>query len=93
MERADYVWAGEGRVDRQTAMGKLPAKVIALADQADVPCIVLAGEVTERMEHAWICEVIHDPDEEKTLDPFVTKQRLTRRAEQIARRLPAVRDR
>lgn len=93
IERADYVWTGEGRVDRQTAMGKLPAKVMALADQADVPCIVLAGEVTERMEQAWICEVIHDPDEEKTLDPFVTKQRLTRRAEQIVRRLPAVRDR
>ena len=85
--RADYVWTGEGRVDRQTAMGKLPAKVMALADQADVPCIVLAGEVMERMEQAWICEAIHDSDEVKTLDPFVTKQRLARRAEQIVRRL------
>lgn len=93
IKRADYVWTGEGRVDRQTMMGKLPAKVMALADQADVPCIVLAGEVTERSEQAWICEGIHDPGEDKTRDPSVTKQRLTRRAEQIVRRLPAAGDR
>lgn len=87
IERADYVWTGEGRVDRQTAMGKLPSQVSALADRAGIPCILLAGEVTERLEQAWICEAIHDPDEVKTLDPFVTKQRLARRAEQIVRRL------
>ena len=66
---------------------------MALAGQADIPCIVLAGEVTERMEQAWICEAIHDPDEEKMLDSFVTKQRLTRRAEQIVRRLQETEDR
>jgi len=68
-------------------MGKLPSQVSALADRAGVPCIILAGEVTERLEQAWICEAIHDPGEGKTLDPFVTKQRLARRAEQIVRRL------
>lgn len=87
IERAAYVWTGEGRVDRQTAMGKLPSQVSALADRADVPCIVLAGEVMERLEQAWICEAIHDPGEGKTLDPSITKQRLARRAEQIVRRL------
>jgi glycerate kinase len=87
IERATYVWTGEGRVDRQTVMGKLPSQVSALADRAGVPCIILAGEVTERLEQAWICEAIHDPDEGRTLDPFITKQRLARRAEQIVRRL------
>jgi len=68
-------------------MGKLPSKVVALANRAGVPCILLAGEVTERLEQAWICEAIHNPDERKTLDPFVSKQRLAGRAEEIVGRL------
>ncbi|WP_026832029.1 glycerate kinase [Exiguobacterium undae] len=87
IRRADYVWTGEGRIDRQTAMGKLPATVVALADRAHVPSILLAGEVTERLEQAWFCESIHDPDEVKTLDPVITQKRLARRAEQVVRRI------
>ncbi|AFS71492.1 glycerate kinase [Exiguobacterium antarcticum] len=87
IKRADYVWTGEGRIDRQTMMGKLPATVVAFANRSSVPCILLAGEVTERLEQASVCETIHDPDEETTLDPVITKKRLTRRAEQIVRRL------
>lgn len=42
---ADLVFTGEGSVDEQTLAGKTPAGVAALAQQAGVPCIVLAGRV------------------------------------------------
>lgn len=42
---ADLVLTGEGAVDAQTAHGKTPAGVAALAAAHDVPCAVLAGVV------------------------------------------------
>ena len=43
---ADLVITGEGRLDAQTAMGKAPAAVAALAHAHRVPAIALAGSVT-----------------------------------------------
>lgn len=42
---ADLVITGEGRLDAQTAMGKAPAAVAALAHAHRVPAIALAGSV------------------------------------------------
>ncbi|MBR7021359.1 MAG: glycerate kinase [Lachnospiraceae bacterium] len=42
---ADLVITGEGRLDAQTAMGKAPAAVAALAQAHGVPAIALAGSV------------------------------------------------
>lgn len=42
---ADLVFTGEGRLDEQTAMGKAPAAVSALAQAHGVPVIALAGSV------------------------------------------------
>ena len=42
---ADLVITGEGRLDAQTAMGKAPAAVAALARTHGVPVIALAGSV------------------------------------------------
>ena len=42
---ADLVITGEGRLDAQTAMGKAPAAVAALAQTHNVPVIALAGSV------------------------------------------------
>ena len=42
---ADLVFTGEGRLDEQTAMGKAPAAVAALAQAHGVPVIALAGSV------------------------------------------------
>lgn len=41
--RADLVITGEGRLDRQTAMGKAPAGVAALAKRHGKPVIAFAG--------------------------------------------------
>lgn len=87
IEQEDYVWTGEGRIDRQTMMGKLPMVVARTAAACQTPCLVLAGVVAERLSGSLVCESIHDLEEEQSLDPSVTKRRLTRRAEQIVRRL------
>ena len=42
---ANLVITGEGRLDAQTAMGKAPAAVAALAQAPGVPAIALAGSV------------------------------------------------
>lgn len=47
---ADLVITGEGRVDAQTAHGKTPAGVLAVARAADVPTVVLAGALGEGAE-------------------------------------------
>lgn len=43
---AELVLTGEGRYDSQTARGKTPAGVAAIAKEAGVPVVILAGSVT-----------------------------------------------
>ena len=43
--KADLVITGEGRLDTQSAYGKTVAGVAALAKQANVPCLAVAGLV------------------------------------------------
>lgn len=84
---ADYVWTGEGQLDLQTALGKLPGIVAERANQAGIPCMMLAGRVEQRDERALMCASIHDVGEEVTLDSKMTCMRLARRANQISERL------
>lgn len=46
IRQADLVITGEGRTDRQTAFGKLPARVAALAQKNKVPCVLISGDIT-----------------------------------------------
>lgn len=43
---SDVVLTGEGRLDAQSAMGKAPVGVAALAEACGKPCIAFAGSVT-----------------------------------------------
>ena len=47
---ADFVITGEGRMDAQSAMGKLPAGIAALAKKYGKPVIALAGSVADGAE-------------------------------------------
>lgn len=47
IQNADYVLTGEGRLDAQTVMGKVPSGVAQLAAKHNVPVIALAGSVAE----------------------------------------------
>lgn len=42
---ADLVLTGEGRTDRQTAFGKLPARVRQHAAKYGVPCVLISGDI------------------------------------------------
>lgn len=57
---ADLVLTGEGRLDYQTAFGKAPGAVAALAARHGVPCIAIAGMLDEtacRLHEAGITAV------------------------------------
>lgn len=45
LQHADLVLTGEGRLDEQTAGGKVVAGVARLAQEAGVPCVALVGAV------------------------------------------------
>ena len=47
IRNADYVLTGEGRLDAQTVMGKVPSGVAQLAEKYNVPVIAFAGSVAE----------------------------------------------
>lgn len=49
IEQADYVFTGEGRMDRQTLAGKTPAVVATLAQSYDKPVIAFAGSLEAGM--------------------------------------------
>ena len=57
LEDAALVVTGEGRIDRQTLLGKAPFVIGQLARQACVPCVALAGSVQltdkERASSPW----------------------------------------
>lgn len=47
IREADLVFTGEGRLDHQSAMGKVPVGIAALAKKYGVKVIALAGSVTD----------------------------------------------
>jgi len=79
LEQADYVWTGEGRVDRQSQIGKLPGEVTRMAQAAGVPCLILARIVEEKMPHALDCRSIHG-GQAITLDREQTMIRMSEQA-------------
>ncbi len=47
LTNADLVITGEGRIDAQTSMGKVPAGMAGLAGKYDVPIIAVGGSLTD----------------------------------------------
>lgn len=45
---ADLIITGEGKVDEQTLMGKVPQGILTLAQKYDIPVVVLGGAVESR---------------------------------------------
>lgn len=44
---ADLIITGEGRADRQTTMGKVPAGILNESRQTGIPVVLIAGQVTD----------------------------------------------
>lgn len=47
---ANWVITGEGKADRQTLMGKVPAGVLRTTRQAGIPTLLIAGQIENREE-------------------------------------------
>jgi glycerate kinase len=54
LKDADLVFTAEGRIDRQSAMGKVPTGVALKAKEFGIPVIALAGEVADD------CRVVYE---------------------------------
>lgn len=54
---ADLLITGEGRVDAQSAYGKVPAGVGEYAKKGGVPCIVVAGDIGDGYQKIFDCGV------------------------------------
>ncbi len=78
---ADLVITGEGRLDRQSLMGKVVGAVARMARSVNVPCVAMVGATGEGAE-----ECMHLLDDCITLDAPLpeTERRLTELAQQMA---------
>ena len=55
LKGADYVVTGEGQLDRQTTMGKVPSGVARLAKKQGLPVIAFAGALSKE---AYLCNEV-----------------------------------
>lgn len=86
---ADLVITGEGRVDGQTAMGKVPSGILKEAQKQNIPVIVIAGSVedTEKMNRAGfqgVFSITPGPISlEKAMEPEFAKANIRRTVSQV----------
>ena len=81
---ADWIITGEGKADRQTAEGKVPAGVLKRAKKANIPVMLIAGKVEDKaclkqMGFSRIVQV--SPDNlplEEAMRPEVTRENIRR---------------
>ena len=81
---ADWIITGEGKADRQTAEGKVPAGVLKRAKKTGIPVMLIAGKVEDKaclkqMGFARIVKV--SPDNlplEEAMRPEVTRENTQR---------------
>ena len=88
VEGADLVVTGEGSVDRQTAMGKAPAGVAALARSAGALVVALGGRVERPADEVFDAVFpIHGRPraDAEALDPAVTAEELAATAAEVVR--------
>ena len=90
IDDADFVVTGEGCLDAQTAMGKAPAGVAALATTHGVPVIALAGSIrgdTSPCHRAGVSAcfaILREPCTlGQAMDPSGTRARLAATAEEV----------
>lgn len=97
IEQADWIITGEGRLDRQTTMGKAPMGVLRKAQKQHIPVIAIAGSVEdwELLNHEGFCAlfpVVSGPISlHEAMDREITKSNICRTVSQIIRliRLPS----
>lgn len=96
IQQADLVFTGEGRLDRQSAMGKAPVGVATLAKKYGVNVIALAGSVTddaaicnERGIDAFFPILRNVVTLDEAMQPETARKNLCCTAEQVMRLIAA----
>lgn len=77
IETADLVITGEGRIDRQSAMGKVIDGIGSLCKEAGVPCIALAGDcfrAADEIHDKGVTSVFSILSKPMTLDQAMDKE-------------------
>ena len=94
---ADLVITGEGRVDRQTSMGKIPSGILEAASTRQIPVIVLAGSIADADEvdnagFQGVFPVVPGPVSlEEAMEPAFARENLRRSAAQLCRLIKSFR--
>lgn len=94
MENTNLVITGEGRIDSQTSMGKVPAGMAGLAGKYDVPIIAVGGSLTDdayELNNHGINAMFSIQSEplsiEEAMDRKRTRTNIERTVEQVMRTL------
>lgn len=94
LKNADLVITGEGRIDAQTSMGKVPAGMAGLAGKYSIPIIAVGGSLTddayELNDHgiAALFSIQTEPVSiEEAMDSKRTRANIEKTVEQIMRTL------
>lgn len=86
---ADLIITGEGKADRQSAMGKVPYGILKEAQKEQIPVILLAGSVEDLPElhkagFAGVFSIAPSPTTlEKAMEPEFAKENIRRVVSQL----------
>lgn len=81
---ADWIITGEGKADRQTAEGKVPAGVLKRAKKTGIPVMLIAGKVEDKecLQQMGFSRIVQvSPDNlplEEAMRPEVTRENIQR---------------
>ena len=93
IKECDLVVTGEGRLDRQTMMGKTPSGVLQMAKSQGIPCVAIGGAIEEckELEQSGFAVMLSVTPEDMPLAQAMQREvamaNVERAAEQIARLL------
>lgn len=89
IEGADLIFTGEGKIDRQTIMGKVPHGVLKAAAKQQIPVIAIAGSIEDspalyQAGFKGVFSIVSGPISlEEAMKPEVAKENIKRTVEQI----------
>ena len=96
IESCDLVVTGEGRLDKQTVMGKAPSGVLATALKQGIPTIAIGGGIVwcdelQNSDFTAIEEVTPEGMSlEEAMQPAIAKKNISYTAERIAKKLESI---
>lgn len=92
IKASDLVITGEGRLDAQSVMGKVPSALAKITQKYDKPLIAIAGSTSDDAYQCNDCgidaffSIIHSiGTEAELLQPAITKESIQQTAEQLFR--------